>query len=91
VFVKEVEGSQREHKLQRAKVCVPCSAFVYETGAISLAREADGMFYLSQEMHEQICSNDELQFDSDNEREQEEQEEGGVLGEPSGDGLDGAS
>ena len=50
VFVKEVEGSQREHKMQRAKVCVPCSAFVYETG-IAFAREADGMFYLSQDIH----------------------------------------
>jgi hypothetical protein len=76
VFVKEVEGySQREHKLQRAKVYVPCSALVYETGII-FAREADGMFYLSQDMHEQIRSNDELQFDSDDEREQEERDEG---------------
>ena len=91
VFVKEVEGSQREHKLQRAKVCVPCSALVYETGIV-FAREADGMFYLSQDMHEQICSNDELQFDSDDERQQEEQAEGDG-GEPGGDGdgLDGAS
>ena len=75
--------------MQRAKVCVPCSAFVYETG-IAFAREADGMFYLSQDMHEQICSNDELQFDSDDEREQEEQG-GGDGGGPGGDGVGGAS
>jgi hypothetical protein len=74
VFTKVAEGNQRQHRLEEEVVCVPCSAFVYERG-LEFSRTEDGFFYLSADMHEQICGNDELQFDSDDEAKQEEEQE----------------
>ena len=53
---------------------------MYERGLefVRTAAAVDGepeLFYLSADMHKQICDNDELQLDSDLEAEQEEQEE----------------
>jgi hypothetical protein len=59
---------------------------VYERGIV-FARTAAAtdseprLFYLVPEMHKQICDNEELQFDSDEEAEQEEDE-----GEEGGEG-----
>ena len=79
-FDLETEDSHRQYRLEPGAVCVPCNAFVYERGLefVRTAAAVDGepeLFYLSADMHKQICDNDELQLDSDLEAEQEEQEE----------------
>jgi hypothetical protein len=71
-FTNETSDSHREYKLEAERFCVPCSAFVYEKD-LAFARTAGELFYLSAETHKQICNNDELQFDSDDEGQQEEE------------------
>jgi hypothetical protein len=84
-FERENENHEHIYRLELGKVCVPCSAFVYEP-EVSFARvDSEQVHYLSPEMHQRICSNDELQLDTDDEEDGNQEEEEEAEEEPRGE------
>ena len=70
-FERENQEHERAYRADRGASCVPCSAFVYERRLAFVRVENEQVHYLSEAMHRQICSNDELQFDTDDEEDGE--------------------